>query len=199
MTEPWTPVAGQLVLIEPTGGEDERCLTGIVLDTQGQVVIDLGASPRPATPECEVTASFFDPDALYRVSATARARPEAPSVLDLAVHDVERVQRRGPRRLRASYPVGLVAFDARGDFVAVVGQTVDLGAGGCRVVTPNPFPAGAEPAVVLRLDDDERVVALGRVLDAHVEVGQYEYRIAFVRIADEDATRLADLASPLGV
>ena len=197
--DPWTPVAGQLVLIEPTGGEDERCLTGIVLDSEGPVVIDLGASPRPRQPECEVMASFFDPDALYRVSATARTRTDAPSVLDLTVHDVERVQRRRARRLRANYPVALTAFDAHGDFVAVVGQTVDLGSGGCRVVTPNPYPTGADPAVAIRLGDNDSVVALGRVLDVHVDAGRYEYRVAFLRLADDDAARLAGLASPLPV
>ncbi|MBW3615119.1 MAG: hypothetical protein KY439_07415, partial [Actinobacteria bacterium] len=55
----WKPAPGQVALIELSTGGNE-CLTGVVLDDDGEgsVVVDLGASPRPPQPECEVVAKI---------------------------------------------------------------------------------------------------------------------------------------------
>src|SRR5687767_3422262 len=97
----WKPMPGQVALIEVSDGGNE-CLTGVVIaadhdeDGDGEgvpVVIELGASPRPAQPECEVVASFFAADALYRMTATLSPHEGGKAaVIDLLIHDIERVQ-----------------------------------------------------------------------------------------------------------
>ena len=193
-------MAGQVALIEVDGAPE--CLTGVVLDDEGvaqPVVVDLGASPRPPAIECEVIASFFAPDALYRVRATALPHPGAlrPSVIDLRVHDIERVQRRSAPRARIALHTVLSNFDDPGALVSVVGETVDLGAGGCRVRTSKPFPPGCDPTVTVTMPGGDDVVVLGAVLQARPARGGYEYRIVFLDITDEDRERVAQVASAL--
>ena len=63
----WKPAPGQVALIE-VAGNDRECLTGVVVDNNGgPVVVDLGSSPHLPGEDCEVVASFFAPDALYRI------------------------------------------------------------------------------------------------------------------------------------
>ena len=66
----WKPTSGQVALIE-LGPDDATCLTGVVLDTDGKLLlVDLGASARRFDQTYDVTVSVFDPDALYRIEAT---------------------------------------------------------------------------------------------------------------------------------
>src|SRR5687768_986820 len=89
----WRPAPGQVALIEVEDGHE--CLTGVVVDDAGEpVVIDLGASPDLPQENCEVVASFFAPDALYRMRAKAAHHDHLESVIDLTIEDIERVQRR---------------------------------------------------------------------------------------------------------
>lgn len=202
----WKPVPGQVALIElRDGGTD--CLTGVVvdgpLDDAGALVVDLGASPRPdlAGGACEVVASFFAPDALYRVTATLSAHEGAAeaAIIDLRVHDVERVQRRTAPRTPLRIPVVMSNFDDPGTgdpgaFSSVVGETIDVGEGGCRAIMPKPFPHGCDPTLTLHLPDGGTVVALGAVLQATTTTdGRYEYRLVFLEVDDVDRLRLADL------
>ncbi len=92
----WYPASGQLALIELADDTvADAPLTGVVVGNgDGSVVIDLGASPRPATSPCDVVVSFFTPDALYRVIGVATERPQSPGLVDLEPKDIERVQRR---------------------------------------------------------------------------------------------------------
>src|SRR2546422_6997358 len=105
MFDDWRPAAGQLALIEPenaTPGHD--CLTGVVMPGD-RLLVDLGASPRLERDPAEVLASFFCPDALYRVTASASPVEGHDGIVALAVREVERVQRRAAPRVRAVLPV----------------------------------------------------------------------------------------------
>jgi len=205
----WKPMPGQVALIEVSDGGND-CLTGVVVDEatgyDEALVVDLGASPAlelDASGGREVVASFFAPDALYRLTATlSRHDPEheaLASVIDLRVHDVERVQRRTAPRARLRLPVVMSNFDDpanddHGAFASVVGETIDVGEGGCRVLVPRPFPHGCDPTVTLELPDGTTIVALAAVLQATATTdGRYEYRLVFLELDDVDRLRLADL------
>ena len=199
----WKPVPGQVALIEMSAGGNE-CLTGVVLDGEdGPVVIDLGASPRPDQLECEVVASFFAPDALYRMTATLAPHDGGAHerIIDLRVHDIERVQRRTAPRARVTLPAVLSNFDdpaseAPGAFASVIGETLDVGEGGCRVLVPKPFPSGCDPTVTLQLPAGDTIVALAAVLQANAtQDGRYEYRLVFLELEDVDRLRLAELVA----
>lgn len=199
----WKPAPGQVALIElAAGGTD--CLTGVVLSDDGaEVVVDLGASPRLTGSDCEVVASFFAPDALYRMAATLHRHDDVEQIIDLRVHDIERVQRRTAPRVRVTMPAVLSNFDDpsvedSGGFTSVVGETLDVGEGGCRVLTPRPFPSGCDPTVTLQLPSGDTVVALAAVLQANItEDRRYEYRLVFLELDELDRLRLAEIiASP---
>jgi hypothetical protein len=194
----WKPTIGQVALIEPVVADSE-CLTGIVLREEGDaVVIDLGASPRPIEPECEVMASFFSPDALYRVDGTLSPHDGSASVIDLTIHDVQRVQRRTVARARLTVPVALSNLDdpdpqvAGGGFASVTGESIDLGEGGCRVVVNGRFPSGCDPTVTLHLTGEEVLVALAAVLEEQRRTdGRYEYRLVFIEQDDGHRDQLS--------
>jgi hypothetical protein len=200
----WKPVAGQVALIELSAGGND-CLTGVVVDglggPDGAVVVDLGASPRPTDGDCEVVASFFAPDALYRLTATLSPHEHAATdtIIDLRVRDIERVQRRTAPRARIQIPVILSNFDDPatedpGAFASIPGETLDVGEGGCRALLPRPFPHGCDPTVTLQLPSGEAVVALAAVLQANATGdGRYEYRLVFLELEDVDRLRLAEL------
>jgi len=196
----WRPAPGQVALIEVAGLDE--CFTGVVMEpddtAETPVVIDLGASPRPPGDRCEVVASFFAPDALYRVSATAVPHDGgAAAVIDLQVRDVERVQRRQAPRARQSLHVVLSNFDDPGALVSIVGETVDVSEGGCRVRTDRSFPHGCDPTVTLTLPTGEDLVMLGAILQSTVEAGSYEYRIVFLEVEEDDRSRLARVVTEL--
>lgn len=205
----WKPLPGQVALIEVSDGGSD-CLTGVVVDDAGgdadALVVDLGASPAlelDARGGREVVASFFAPDALYRLTATlSRHDPDheaLASVIDLRVHDVERVQRRTAPRARLRLPLVMSNFDDPatddpGAFASVVGETIDIGEGGCRALMPRPFPNGCDPTVTLELVDGSTIVALAAVLQATATTdGRYEYRLVFLELDDVDRLRLAEL------
>ena len=197
----WKPVPGQVALIEVSDGGN-TCLTGVVIGGhQGhEITIDLGFSPKPEHVECEVVASFFAPDALYRMTATLSPHDGGPDkVIDLRVHDIERVQRRNAPRARITIPVVMSNFDDpsvedSGTFSSLVGESIDIGEGGCRALMPKPFPSGCDPTVTLQLPSGDTVVALGAVLQANAtNDGRYEYRLVFLELDDVDRLRLAEL------
>ena len=199
----WKPVPGQVALIELNDGGND-CLTGVVLagDESEEVVIDLGFSPKPDHLDCEVVASFFAPDALYRMTATLSPHDGGPDkVIDLRIHDIERVQRRTAPRARITVPVVMSNFDDpsaedSGTFSSLVGESIDIGEGGCRALMPKPFPSGCDPTITLQLPTGETVVALGAVLQASVtNDGRYEYRLVFLELEDVDRLRLAELVN----
>ena len=199
----WKPVPGQVALIEVSDGGND-CLTGVVLagDEGSEIVIDLGFSPKPEHVDCEVVASFFAPDALYRMTATLAPHDGGPDkVIDLRVHDIERVQRRNAPRAHITIPVVMSNFDDpstedSGTFSSLVGESLDIGEGGCRALMPKPFPSGCDPTVTLQLPSGETVVALAAVLQANAtNDGRYEYRLVFLELEDVDRLRLAELVN----
>lgn len=183
----WKPASGQVALIELLG-HDDICLTGVVLEIEGDaVVINLGGSPRPTELNCKVTASFFSPDALYRVDGVLTPHDGSDSVIDLAIHDIERVQRRLVPRAKITLPVVLSNFDdldldTGGDvFASVRGESIDIAEGGCRVAVERRFPPGCDPTVTLQFSPSEALVALAAVVEeTALPEGGYEYRLVFI-------------------
>ena len=201
MSDSWRPVPGQVALIEyaevDASPESQACLTGLVLsDTDGHVTVDLGASGPLDETRAEIVVSFFSPDALYRVHATAR-RGSPPAIIELDnVQQVERVQRRLSPRVPLRLPVALGSFDGpAAGFAGVKGHTLDIGIGGLRVETETPFPTGADATVALTLDDGRHLVARTRVVVADVEQGHCEYRLAFVELDDGDRALITSLVT----
>jgi hypothetical protein len=193
MQPAWKPAPGQVALIEL--GEDGQRLTGVVMKgEQGAVAVNIGASAGPPSPR-EVLVSFFSPDALYRVRATATPRGNQEAIVDLMVHEVERVQRRASERVRTALAAALTAFDDQGGFACVVGETVDVGPGGCRVRARQRFPEGLEPTVSLRLPDGGTAVVPGRLLEAEPDGDRFSHRVAFAAVAEADRTRLAGFSA----
>lgn len=198
----WYPASGQLALIELADeSAGDTALTGVVVGNgDGSVVIDLGASPRPDTSPCDVVVSFFTPDALYRVSGVATERPQSPGLVDLEPRDIERVQRRAVPRVKLALPVALSAFDQDGDFSSVTGETVDVGGGGCRVLTTRQFVRGVDPTVSITMPEGPPVVVLAEVLErvADDDGEHIEYRLRFLTVDDDDLVRLKALVASRG-
>lgn len=194
MQPAWKPAPGQVALIELS--DDGQCLTGVVMKGErGAVAVNVGTSAGPPSPR-EVLVSFFSPDALYRVRATASPRGDQEAIVDLTVHEVERVQRRASQRVRTAVPAALTAFDDQGRFACVVGETVDVGPGGCRVRAPQRFPESLEPTVSLRLPDGSTVVVPGRLLESEeADDDRWSHRVAFSSVPEAERTRLAGFSA----
>ena len=191
-TMQWRPAAGQIALIEPVDAAPGRdCLTGVVVPGE-RILIDLGASPRPESDAAEVVASFFAPDALYRLFA--KARQEADGLVSLDVSALERVQRRANPRVNVVLPIRLGVGDQE-EASVLTGETVDLSTGGCRVMTDRPWPTEADPVVTIDLPDGEAVRTQARVVTVDLNGDGWEYRLAFPGIAERDAERLSRLVA----
>ena len=191
----WRPIPGQIALIEPDDAAPGRdCLTGVVVPGE-RIRVDLGASPRPEQETCDVVASFFAPDALYRLAA--KATQDADGLLSLDVRAVERVQRRSAPRVRLTLPVRL-GVATQPDKMVLSGETLDLSTGGCRVMTDRPWPEDAEPVLTIDLPDGTPVVTEATVVTVDLTGGGWEYRLSFPGIADGDRQRLSRLVA-LGV
>ena len=190
----WRPAAGQIALIEPVDASPGRdCLTGVVVPGN-RILVDLGASPRPESDVAEVVASFFAPDALYRLFA--KAHQEADGLVSLDVSAVERVQRRANPRVQVVLPVRLgVGVGDAAEAAVLSGETVDLSTGGCRVMTDRPWPTEADPVVTIDLPDGEAVSTPARVVTVDLNGDGWEYRLAFPGIAEPDAERLSRLVA----
>lgn len=194
MNDLWSPTPGQVVLIEShPSGDDDVCLTGLVRGSDGpRVTLDLGASARLNTRSIDCTASFFDPDALYRVEGRLERRAEG-TLAELVATSIERVQRRSVQRIRCCVPCTLGAFDD-GDDSTILGETIDLGPGGCRVSTTKPFPRELDPTISLQFPNGESIITLARILEATIATDHWEYRLVFADLDDQEAERIARLA-----
>ncbi|HUS62500.1 MAG TPA: PilZ domain-containing protein [Acidimicrobiales bacterium] len=194
MHDLWSPTPGQVVLIE-TGpdGDGDVCLTGRVIDSNAgsTVTLDLGASSRMQMRSLDCIVSFFDPDALYRVGGRLNRRSEG-TLADLMANAIERVQRRSVQRVRCCIPCTLGAYDD-GDDSCVLGETIDLGPGGCRVSTNKPFPRELDPTVCLQFPNGESIITLARILEATIATDHWEYRLVFADLDEHEADRIARL------
>jgi hypothetical protein len=192
MDSRWRPEVGQTVLVEVLGSAEAPCLTGIVeSDGPGPILVDLRGSPQLLQERAEVVATFYTPDAVF-LGRGAANRLSAGNYLELDLSAIQSVQRRSAPRLRGAFPVALGAFDGPDEYVSVAGETVDLSAGGCRVLVDEPLPAGAQPTVCIQLS--EPVVAMARILEDHREGSRWEYRLAFEDIEEPDRRKLSLLA-----
>lgn len=192
MQPTWNPTPGQIALIEVADASD-LCLTGVVTEVDGfSVTVDLGASPTLPDGAANVSFCVFQADALYR--ASARAEKTGERTLKLELDDIDRVQRRTTARTDLTMPIALTAFDGPSDFISVVGTTVDIGPGGCRVRTSHSFPEGCNPTVTIQLDEGHTLIIGATVMDAHQRPGGWEYRLTFNEMDEPSAKLLDDLA-----
>ena len=184
----WRPPAGTTTLVEPLDpAPGHETLTATVREDD-RLVLDLGASPRPAA-NIDVVASFFMPDALLRVTGVLVAEPDG--LYELVVKDIDRVQRRSSERVDIELFASLVMLDAAGPIQSVLGHTHNVSIGGCRVVTAQPLPSGRDAMVSLHLIDDQRpVVAQATVLDVAKDDAAWDYRLMFTAIDTEDRERI---------
>lgn len=196
----WKPAPGQVALIEGGPAGDDTCVTGIVVGgDEERLLVDVGSSERPPAPGTEVLARFFTPLGLYQVTATAAAHEGRSTRIELAVHSVERVQRRDAPRARVALRAVLSDFDSEGEPVSVVGETIDVGPGGCRLRTQKPFPPSCDPTVSLQLPDGHTVSSLAAILQVEHTGQAWEYRLVFMAVEDDDVAHLAALArNPAG-
>ena len=140
-------------------------------------------------------ASFFTPEALYRMRARGERREGSGGVVTLDVRDVERLQRRGARRARIALPARLHDPDSGEPGLSVMAEIVDVGPGGCRVRTTMPFPPGSDPTVSLRLPEGDTVVLPAAVLQMEPVMGHWEYRLVFVSVDEGVRERLLQLVA----
>ncbi len=105
------------------------------------------------------------------------------------------IERRAAVRREIELRASLTAFDGPGAAVSTTGRTVDLSAGGCRVVTERPFPLSSEPTVTLHLDDGSIVLAQAAILERRAEPAGYQYRLVFTDIDVDDRARVAGLVA----
>jgi hypothetical protein len=187
----WSPNRGQVALLEVVGSDSNVPLTGLVLESDGEILIDLGASPQPIEAEFDVLGSFFAPEALYRVDGHAARR--GASLISLDIRGVEAVQRRQAPRVRVALPVQLSAIDEPVYVTNRGARTVDLSPGGCRLISDERLPEGLDPAIIISLPDNTQVIAVGRVLAETKAADGWNYRVAFANISDQDADRLSGL------
>lgn len=191
----WKPAAGTTTLLEPLDPEPgHEALTAKVIDDD-RVLLDLGASPRPAD-HTDVVASFFTPEALMRLTGMLVAVAEREQTLyELVVKDVECVQRRTAPRIDIALAASLLVTDAPGPMVSVLARTTNVSSGGCRLVTEQQL-AGSEPMVSLDLaDDGAPVVAQAMVLSSEHHGSTWGYRLRFTSIDREDRARIERLTT----
>lgn len=192
-TEQWRPAPGQIALIEPVGAAPPRdCLTGVVVPGE-RLLIDLGASPRPDGDVTEVVASFFSPEALYKLSG--KATQDADGLLELEVASVEKVQRRSAPRARVTLPVRMMTLADPPTASLVKGRTIDLSTGGCLVTTDHPWPDEHDPMLSIDLPDGEALVTPARVVTVDLTGEGWEYRLAYPDIEDTDRDRISRLVA----
>ncbi|MDP9070846.1 MAG: PilZ domain-containing protein [Actinomycetota bacterium] len=192
MAAAWTPTLGQVALLEFADAAD---MIGVVIGNDGgPVTVSLGSSRLPFT-EADVLASFFTPEALYRVHGKALGREGDEGVVDLEVHEVERVQRRGAPRARVTLPVTLADVGSGEPALTVHGETIDIGPGGCRVRTTMPFPLASDPTVSLHLAEGDTIVLPAAVLQMETVMGAWEYRLVFMSVDEGARRRLLALAT----
>jgi len=187
----WRPSPGQVALLEPKERNALQPMTGLVQTGGAQPVIDVGKAAQLTNGGCDVVASFFATDGLYRLEATATAKRASNGLVQLAVHSVDRIQRRSHDRVRRALPIEFTGTN--GAASTVQGETIDLAPGGVRVTTTEPLPANTDQNVSINLPDGQSVIALARILEAIEHAKGFDYRIEFSTIADTDRERLVDL------
>lgn len=104
--------------------------------------------------------------------------------------------RRQVPRARRCLPVHLM--DADGDFTVITGRTRDIGPGGLGVSLPCPLRAAADVVVQVDLPDGGQVIANARVAECSQRSDQFDYRLIFLELADDDLAALLWVALPTG-
>lgn len=193
----WRPPAGTTCTVEPSASfPRHRPFVATVLDDD-RLLLDVGDEALPSVRSFDAVASFVTPEAVLRVGGVLVAADVEGGQFELLVRDVEQVQRRRTPRVDIDLPVSLSSVEAPGPAVCVRGRTVNLSAGGCRVVTRTPLPPGAEPEVALDVGGGEVVVAHACVLSSEHDDTAWHYRLMFTDIDPLDRSRLLDITGPI--
>lgn len=159
-------------------------------DEDAEVLIDPGT---------EVILEILRPDGIRRFPAFIRKRiPGTPSTLVVDwPRDVERIQRRNDVRVEVALPVEL---ETVGRFPGlpprIATTTVDLSAGGIRVITPESLPSDVQVRVRLKLPDRDPLLAhgtvlRGRAIDESATEKRYWAAIRFTAIDERDRQEIA--------
>ena len=190
----WHPPAGTTTLIEPVH-PDPGCesITAVVLDVDGGLVVDLGASPRPLTASFDAIASFFTPDAFFRARCLLVPAGDAPNQYEVILEQLDRIERRADARVDLDVKCAVMAIDEGGCARSALGRTRNVSRGGCRLVLDRPCPPGESPVVSIELADGS-LVAETFVIACEHEADHWDYRLAFTHIDPADRDRLAALA-----
>ena len=89
--------------------------------------------------------------------------------------------------------------ETEGDFEVFEGETVDLSVRGLRAQLQarlgDRLPTSCETTVQIELPGGDELVAEAVVADGWEVDGRYEYRIVFVELSPEDATRLTGVVA----
>ena len=187
---------GEVVLVEGEQARDGHApLTGVVVGSHDdQMIIELSCSSIGPPDGSRLAVSLFAPEALYRMSGTART--DEPGFLTLdCCEPLETIHRRGWPRCKACLPVAMVPVDQ--SVGGVRGETIDIGVGGALVRTMAPLPSGCDPLLALTLPGGDTLLIEGRVVAAESNEPFYEYRVAFWEPDEVAVGRLAELVSSM--
>lgn len=164
--------ASQVIFLQLTDPEDDsRYASKIVFVSDGNELW-IGAPFRdeqeveiePGTP---VILEVLLPDGIRRFPSEMRRRIAGnPATLVVSwPQDIERIQRRNDVRVEATIPVDLEPLARVADLPRrIEAVTMDLSAGGMRVVTADLLPSNLQVRLRIHLPDSEALLAHGVVL-----------------------------------
>jgi hypothetical protein len=198
----YKPRAGQIILVEGALTDpDLEPLSGLVVRVGGGrvTITSTGSSPPPADGSRVIT-SHFAPEALYRMTATARTADKGVLILEDCQH-LQTVQRRSWPRSAMRIPITLASVDA--DVAGVRGETIDISIGGAHVWTAAAVEASDDLLATLTMPDGGVLLVASRVVWSTVVSARCEYRIAFCDLDEVETgkigllVRSASAAAPL--
>lgn len=199
--------ASQVIFIQFTSSdENQRYPSRIVKVTEGEDLW-IGAPTHRGHEGAEI---IVDPgttlilevlrsDGIRRFPTIARKRiPGDPSILVVDwPQDIERIQRRNDVRVEAAIPVDLELLGRVSALSRrIEAQTIDVSAGGIRVLTTERIPSEVQIRVRIKLPDQSPVVAFGQVLRVHgvdelTEDKRFWAAIRFTAIDERDRQEIA--------
>lgn len=195
MAEDWQPPDGAECYLEVASGDPAVSCTGITVPGNG-VRIELDRTAPSELLDRPVVVTCGTPEALHVLNGRLRPVDDGARFVELHTADVMHLQRRAEPRIDIRVPVTLADAEGPSPMVSVVGRTVNLSSGGCRVVCDEPLPSGVDPVVTLQLDDGKPpVTAEAAVVERDRVEDGWGYRLVFTDIRVDDRVRLIRLTS----
>lgn len=169
-------------------------MTGQVTELDGVHVTVTADDDIPVEAEFDkVHISVFAPEALFRISGSARRAGRAITTEDNTT--IDRVQRRKWPRRRMDMPVTLCPVADGMRVEGVPGRTIDVSIGGVCVETLRPVEGEGDPMVILSLPDGTSIVSSAATVAVEDLGDGWRYRLAFRDLDTHDAGRLAALTT----